>query len=142
MAVRNLWSKFFFVADDMKEATIITKLLVLQTRFNAIRLIITDQGTNLRNLDRQGNVKFSDEPLKIFTLLKNAINASAYNQRANWCEAAIKKTKLAMKTLTHNNFKTICKRLKPMCFELLLEHIKSAVETSPLQRSSHRPREK
>ena len=81
----------FFLCEDMKESTIITKLLVLQTRFNAIRLIITDQGTNLKNLNREGNVTFSDEPMQIFALLKQAVNASAHNQRANWCEAAIKK---------------------------------------------------
>ena len=126
----------FFVAEDMKESTVITKLLILQARFNPVRLIVTDQGTNLRNLNRQGSVRFTEEPLQMFMLLKNAVNASANNQRANPCEVAIKKMKTSMKTLSLLSFKSICKTLRPQCFELLLEHIKGAIESTPYSPST------
>ena len=77
--------------------------------------------------------------MQVFALLKQAVNASAHNQRANWCKAAIKKTKTALKTLTHNNFKQVCKGLKPVHFELLIEHIKAAGESSLFRNKGPHP---
>ena len=64
--------------EDIKETTIIVKVLVLQARFNPIYFIATDKGTNLKKLEMRRI--FNGESLRDS---KQALNASAFNQKAN-----------------------------------------------------------
>jgi len=117
--------------DNMMESTIIIKLMTLQQRYNPIHLIITDMGSNLRNLATEGQTKFSGEPLRLFTMLKKAWNSGVFNQRANLVEGSIKKLKTATRTISGSYFKKLIQNFKTDQFELLMAYVKSSIESCP-----------
>ena len=88
----------------MKEATVLTVLLILQQRYSSIREIITDAGTNLRNLTDQGKCSLTGNDQNILTMLKRVYNAHPLGQRSNLAEYNIKRFKFLLKTFNKGKF--------------------------------------
>ena len=124
-----------FVCANITEELVLLKLLILQQRYNPIFNIITDNGSQLRNLDQTGRHLITGEPLRILALLRQATNAAVYNQRANLVEGHIKKLKLAIKTLGSAGFQGNCRELRPDEFELVLEYVKASIELTPFDKT-------
>ena len=125
-----------FLCTSITEESVILKLLILQQRYNPILHIITDHGSQLKNLEQTGQHVVTGEPLRIWALLKQATNVAVHNQKANLVEGYIKKLKLAIKTLGSARYQGNCRELRPEEFELVLEYIKAGIELTPFDKST------
>ena len=108
----------------------------MQQCFNPIHYILTDQGSQLRQLNQTSRYKPTGEPLRILVLLKEAINTAVFGQRSNLVEGHIKKFKLAIKTLGSAGFQGNCKQLTPEQFELIMEYVKACLELAPFDQTN------
>ena len=67
----------FYLMDNMREETIMLKLLMLQQIWNPISHIVTNQGSNLRDLEMQGIKNSTGETYRILTMLHASTNSAA-----------------------------------------------------------------
>ena len=65
----------FLLYDNMREDTIIFKLLRLRGRYQPIHYIATNRGSNLMDLEMSG--KYKGGPLRVLCLLKQAKKCSS-----------------------------------------------------------------
>ena len=93
-----------FIVDNMKESTVITVLLILQQRYSSIREIITDAGTNLRNLTDKGKCTLTGNDQNLFIMLQRAYNAHPLGQRSNLAEYNPKRFKFLLKKFNKGKF--------------------------------------
>ena len=121
---------------DISLETVLLKLLLLQQRYNPIFLIISDQGTQLRNLDLEGKHAQTGETLRILVLLKESLNCVAYIQRANLVERYIQKIKTVLRTMGKSSFQKLCRDLKAQEFELLLAYVQNSIKLAPYDRET------
>ena len=81
----------YILLEDGRESSILVALLTLQQNYNPIRYIVTDQGSNLQNLEITGSANPNGEPQKILRLLDKGVQSGAQNQKSNIVKSSIKK---------------------------------------------------
>ena len=87
------------VADGYDTGAVITALLTLQQRFNGIKAIVVDHGTQLKNLDLKGhNPKTADEA-QLLILLEDLKVAAIRGQRQSYVETKIRQMKLLWRNI-------------------------------------------
>ena len=71
----------YILLEDGKESSILIALLTLQQNYNPIRYIVTDQGSNLQNLEITGSANPNGEPQRILRLLEKVVQSGAQNEK-------------------------------------------------------------
>ena len=115
----------------MKEATVLTVLLILQQRYSSIREIITDAGTNLHNLTDKGKCTLTGNDQHLLTMLQRVYNAHPLGQRSNLAEYNIKRFKFLLKTFNKGKFLEKVMLLSPLELELCISYLKNIFESVP-----------
>ena len=87
------------LTDGYSAGAVMRALLTLQARYNPIKKLITDRGSQLGSLDMHGFEPETGQQLGVLCLLEEAKQAATRGQRENAVEATIKIIKRAWKGL-------------------------------------------